>query len=369
MRKVMSIALLCLGCVACNSDTRLFQQAKFAQAQGNLPKALNLYNQLIRRNPNHAAALSNRGLLWELMPAKDAAEAAKNKHYAQQDYLRALEINPEQVETYNNLGALYIDQKRNGDAVVYLSEAIVRSPRYFRALVNRANAYTNLGQFTEALDDFDRASALKPNDPGLLLNRGLAYLSVDKYEAAINDFSHAIAVSPDDARLYVERARALAKLGYPADAYEDLEEALQLSPNYALAYYYLAELAFQNGEKDYALGLLVRAKELAPQYVPAYDLMGDMLAMEDPVSATANYMVARKLDPQKAAKYNFKIEQMKTEEGRYRVMSNRFFPQGRAYNAKGQRFVRREAAAVQAAANNRARVTDGRQRAVRRGGR
>lgn len=340
MKKILSAVIVCVCLAACSSDTRLFQQARKAQAQGNLSKALNLYNKLIRQNPNHAAALTNRGLVWELMPAKDTAEKTKNKRYAEQDYLRALEINPDQVETYNNLGALYVDRKRNGDAIMYLSEAIARNPRYFRALLNRANAYTNLGQLNEALDDFDRAAQLKPNDPGLLLNRGLAYFSVGKYEAAINDFSHAIAVAPEDARLYVERARAFIKAGYPADAYEDLEHAVQLNSNYALAYYYLADLTFQNGDKDYALGLLVRAKELAPKYVPAYDLMGDMLAMEDPVAATSNYMVALKLDPQHAAKYQFKMGQMKTEEGRYRVMSNRFFPQGRGYNVQGQRFVR-----------------------------
>ena len=67
--------------------------------------------------------------------------------------------------------------------------------------------------------------------------------------------------------------------------------------------------------------------------------MGDMLALEDPVSATANYMVAVKLDPQNAAKYQRKIALMKTEEGRYRVVTERFFPQGRGYNSQGQRFV------------------------------
>lgn len=353
MKKFISWAVVCICLTACSSDTRLFQQARLAQAQGNLPKALNLYNKLIRQNPQHAAALTNRGLVWELMPAKDAAEKTKNKQYAEQDYLRALEINPDQPETYNNLGALYIDMHRNGDAILYLNEALVRNPTYFRALLNRANAHTNLGEFSEALNDFDRASQLKPNDPVLLLNRGLAYMSVDKYEAATEDFSHALAVSPQDARLYLERARSLAKMGYPADAYEDLTQAVELAPGYALAYYYLAELSFQNGDKDQALGLLVRAKELAPRYVPAYDLMGDMLAMEDPVSATANYMVAVKLDPANASKYQAKIAQMKTEEGRYRIMSNRFFPQGRVYNAQGQRFVRRPMVVAAPASSNR----------------
>ncbi len=353
MKKIISTLTLSICLAACSSDTRIFQQAKLAQSKGNLPKALSLYNQLIRKNPQHAAALANRGLVWELMPVKDAAEKEKNIKYAEQDYLRALSLNPQQPEPYNNLGALYIDKGRNGDAIQYLNEALVRNPVYFRALLNRANAYTNLGEFSKAWADFDRAGALKPNDPTLLLNRGLAYMSDYKYEAAVNDFSHAMAVAPQEARLYLERARAFIKMGYVADAYEDLTQAVTLAPGYALAYYYLAGLSFQNGDKDQALGLLVRTKELAPQYVPAYDLMGDMLAMEDPVSATANYMVALKLDPANAKKYQSKINQMKTEEGRYRIMSARFFPQGRAYNAQGQRYVQRPVSATPAAMRRR----------------
>ena len=54
--------------------------------------------------------------------------------------------------------------------------------------------------------------------------------------------------------------------------------------------------------------------------------MGDMLAVEDPVAATSNYMVARKLDPANARRYEAKIRLMRSEEGRERVLANRFFP-------------------------------------------
>ena len=340
MKRVLLLAVaVCLA--ACSSDTRLFQQAKQAVAKGNYTKALSLYNKLLKQNPQHAAALTNRGLLWEMMPAKNTAEKAKNRGFAENDYLRALELNPDSAEAYNNLGALYLDMNHNADAAGYFTEALLRNPSYFTALVNRGVAYSRLGQLSKALLDFSRAQELRPHDASLLLNRGLAYMDAEKYEQAVDDFSHALVTQPDNARLYLERARAYTKMGYPADAYDDLSEAITLKPSYALAYYYLGDLMFRNGDKDYALGALIRAKELAYQYVPTYDLMGDMLAMEDPVSATANYLVAAKLDPQHAAKYRRKIEQMKTEEGRYQVMSARFFPQGRAYNAEGQRFAAR----------------------------
>ena len=339
MKKYLSMLFMVFVFAACGSDTNLFQQAKLATSKGNYEKALSLYNQLIKQNPNHAPALTNRGLIWERMPTKTQAEKAKNRHFAEQDYLRSLEVNPNQPETYNNLGALYMDMNQNGMAIQYFSEAIARQPNYFRALLNRATAYSKVGNLPQALQDFTSAAVQRPHDPALLFNRGLAYFDAGKYEAAIDDFSHALAVQPQNNRLYVERARAFAKYGYPAEAYDDLTQAITLNPQDGIAYYYLADLMYRNGDTDFALGALVKMKEVAPNYVPAYDLMGDMLAVQDPVSATANYMVAIKLDPQNALKYQRKIALMKTEEGRYRVQTERFFPQGRAYNSKGQRFV------------------------------
>lgn len=341
MKKQLFILFVSAVLAACGSDTRLFQQAQLAASKGNYQKALSLYNQLIKQNPRHAAALTNRGLIWEMMPAKTEAEKAKNHRFAEQDYLRSLEVNPNQPETYNNLGALYMEQNQNGEAISYFSEALARQPHYFRALLNRATAYSKVGDLTQALQDFSTAAAQRPHDPALLFNRALAYFDAGKYEAAIDDFSHAIAVQPQNARLYVQRARAFAKYGYPAEAYDDLTQAITLNPQDGLSYYYLADLMYRNGDTDFALGALVKTKEVAPKYVPAYDLMGDMLAVEDPVSATANYMVAVKLDPKNALKYQRKIALMKTEEGRYRVLTERFFPQGRNYNSQGQRFAAR----------------------------
>ena len=339
MKKYTLFLLLAILVAACGADKQLFQRAKLATSRGDYPKAMSLYNQLIKQNPQHAAALTNRGLLWEMMPAKNETEKAKNRRFAEQDYLRALEINSNQPETYNNLGALYMAQNQNATAAAYFSEAIARNPSYFRALLNRATAYTKMGDLVQALKDFASASELRPHDPALLYNRGLAYFNAEKYEQADNDFSHAIAAQPHNALLYVERARTLAKMGYPADAYDDLTQAIALKPDYALAYYYLGDLMYRNGESDFALGSLVKAKELAPQYAPTYDLMGDMLAMEDPVAATANYMVAIKLDAGNAAKYQRKISMMKNQEGRYYITTSRFFPQARAYTSQGQRRV------------------------------
>ena len=326
MKKILGLFAAVLLLAACGTEKKTFKQAQLAASKGNFTQAIQIYSRLIKRNPNHYAALINRGVLWERLPVKDAKERAKNRSYAEADYLRAIEVNPAVAEPYNNLGALYVDTGRNADAAVYLSEAIARSPKYFTALMNRAIAYYRQGRTTAALQDFNSAFKLRDDEPLLFLNRGLAYFDSGMYDAALDDFSYLIHLRPNDARAYLERARVFSRMGYPANAYADLEEAVSIKPTYALAYYYMGDLLFRKGETDQALGMLVRSKELANHYVPTYELMGDMLALEDPVSATANYMVAKKLDPKNARRYDAKIRLMRTEEGRERVLANRFFP-------------------------------------------
>ena len=326
MKRVFCIFVAVLFLAACSGDKKLFKDAQFETSKGNYNKAIQLYSRLIKQSPKAFAAYVNRGILWESLPAKDVKERLKNRRYAELDYLQAIKLSPNVPETYSNLGALYVDQGRYADAVYQLNEAIARNPQYFVALLNRAIAYYKQGRLSEALLDFNRAFKINSKEPLLFLNRGLAYFDMGQYQSALDDFSYLISLKPQDARAYLERARTFIKAGYPADAYEDLEMAVSLKPTYALAYYYMGDLMFRKGETDYALGLLVRSKELASQYAPTYDLMGDMLAVEDPVAATANYMAARKLDPANVRKYEAKMRLMRTEEGRERVLANRFFP-------------------------------------------
>lgn len=327
MKKIILLVALC-SLVACGSDTQLFKKARLATEQGNLSQALEIYTRILRQNPNNYAAHINRGVLWEQLPVKDAKERLKNRQSAEQDYLKAVEINPTSAEAYNNLGALYIDMGRNAEAVGVLANALSLDSNYFTARMNHAIALHRTGRFIEALEDFNRAALLRPRDPLVFLNRALAYYDMGQYASAVEDLSYLISFDPDNARAYLERARALIKMNYPANAYADLETAVTIKPSYALAYYYMGDLMFRKGEVDQALGLLVRSKELANQYVPTYELMGDMLAMQDPVAATANYMVALKLDPAHAARYQKKIDLMRSEEGRERVLGSRFFPRG-----------------------------------------
>jgi tetratricopeptide (TPR) repeat protein len=54
------------------------------------------------------------------------------------------------------------------------------------AFGNRGFAYTNLGDHQKAINDYDQAIALNPNNAISFGNRGLAYTNLGEYQKAIS---------------------------------------------------------------------------------------------------------------------------------------------------------------------------------------
>lgn len=325
MKKIFGIVLVgCLLAACGNSESSLFRKAQRLTRKGEYSQAIGAYSAILKKNPQNYAAYAGRGLLYEQLKAKDAKELVQYKQLARKDYERALSLNDNQPEILNNLAALYIDEGKYDEAVLYLNRALFSSPNYVLAILNRAVARTKQERYSEALSDFSQAEKLEPYSPLLYLNRGLLEYAAGYYNSAITDFTALIGLEANNARAYLERGRTFVKMGYFQDAMEDFQKALALKPNYAMAYFYTAELLFNLGETDQGLFYAQRALNLAPAYAPAYEMLGDMNALESPVEATRHYLTARKLDPKNARRYQQKIRMMKSENTRKRVVFDRF---------------------------------------------
>ena len=80
MKKILLIGILAVCLAACSGkEASLFSKAQQLTQKGNFAKAIHLYSQIIKNNPNSTAAYASRGLLYERLKAKDAAELKKNK--------------------------------------------------------------------------------------------------------------------------------------------------------------------------------------------------------------------------------------------------------------------------------------------------
>lgn len=325
MRKILCLCAGIALLAACGGkEDSLFSKAQRLADKGQFAKAIQVYSQIIRQNPDNYAAYASRALLYEQLKAKDAEQLKKNKQLAEHDYLRAISLNYQRPEIFNNLAALYIDQNRYGDAILQLNQALVLQPDYFMALMNRGIAKSKLGKLSDALVDFTAADKVRPHTALLFLNRAIAEYEAGYYESALNDFSTVIELEPNSPRAYLERGRTFIKMGYFQNALDDLQHAMTLKPDYAMPYYYAGELLFSQGKVDEGISYLEQAKAYDPNYAPIYETLGDMLALESPVGATQHYLAARRLDPQNTQRYKTKIRMLTTEDGRKRIVAGHF---------------------------------------------
>ncbi|TSA48316.1 MAG: tetratricopeptide repeat protein [Nitrosomonadales bacterium] len=85
-------------------------------------------------------------------------------------------------------------------------------PGLERIYHNRGLSFYRVKMKREALDDYNRALALKPDDGYVYNDRGAVYLDDGRYQEALRDFDKAVALVPNYPRPYLGRALVLEAL-------------------------------------------------------------------------------------------------------------------------------------------------------------
>jgi tetratricopeptide (TPR) repeat protein len=83
-------------------------------------------------------------------------------------------------------------------AITDYDHAIQLDPKFALAYDNRATAYHNLGQYQRAIADYDHLIELGSRNAALYNRRGLAYFNLKEYQKAIADYDQAIQLDPKD---------------------------------------------------------------------------------------------------------------------------------------------------------------------------
>ena len=141
------------------------------------------------------------------------------------DYNRAVEINPNYSEAYNNRGIAYGKLGDQRQAIPDFDRAIAIDPKSAEVYNNRGVTYDKLGDHRRAIADYDRAVEINPEYPEAYNNRGGAYGALGDQRRAIADYDRAIGLSPKQAEIYYNRGIAYGKLGHDSKEIEDMKTA------------------------------------------------------------------------------------------------------------------------------------------------
>lgn len=163
-----------------------------------------------------------------------------------------------------------------GNAVGLWKDTVARSPRKLRPRFHLAFAYMQANRCGDAVNEFQRASALElpTDDPlldwqhELLRDWGLAYDCAGNPQQAIAKFQQAVAQHPDG-QLYSQIGMEYGKIGKYPEALEALATAQRLDSRFALTYYNLGNIHAAQGNREQAIGDYERVLALDPHNGPA----------------------------------------------------------------------------------------------------
>ena len=112
----------------------------------------------------------------------------------------------------------------------------IDDPFKYNEVINHGTHYLNLKEYQQALENYDRAIQLNPNEAVAYIFRGVAYYELGNYQQAIKDYDRAIQLDPNRARAYHYRGSAFSSLGNYQQAIKDYDRAIELDPKLAMAY-------------------------------------------------------------------------------------------------------------------------------------
>jgi Flp pilus assembly protein TadD len=143
------------------------------------------------------------------------------------------------------------------------------------AEIKAGNAAFNDGRHEAAVAAYTRAILAGDLDPDALAvtfnNRGVAYSELGDYDRAVQDYNQALSLKPGDKTAvknlrigHTRRAGAAANLGEYEAALSDYAKAVELDPRHAPTYLRRGQLHLERGDLRAAIADLAKAKELDP---------------------------------------------------------------------------------------------------------
>lgn len=165
----------------------LRQNERFAEAA-------TVYEQAVARiekhvQPYHWALYYSRGIAYERSKQWNKAEA---------DFLKALELLPDQPYVLNYLGYSWVDRNINLDrGLSMVKKAAELRPNDGFIVDSLGWAYYRLNKYPEAVTELERAISLQPEDPTINDHLGDAYWQVGRQREARFQWERALNLGPD----------------------------------------------------------------------------------------------------------------------------------------------------------------------------
>ncbi|MBM9593322.1 tetratricopeptide repeat protein [Rhodobacteraceae bacterium MCCB 386] len=157
-----------------------------------------------------------------------ARERTDRWEEAEADFLKALELRPDQPQVLNYLGYSYLEKGGDLDeALDYIERAVAAQPNSGYIVDSLGWAYYRLGDYAQAVDQLERATELMPTDPVVNDHLGDALWAVGRGREAQFQWRRALSFEPEEAD--ADRIRRKLEVGLDRVLSEEGAEPLQVA--------------------------------------------------------------------------------------------------------------------------------------------
>jgi tetratricopeptide (TPR) repeat protein len=197
---------------------------------------------------------------------------------AERTYARVLKAAPDHFDALNLLGGIKIQQGQFGEAQRLLAAAVKARPEIAAGWTNLGQAQHALKRPADALQAFDKARALAPDDVDILYQHANALISLNRHREALDELQTVLAKKPQHFEARLNSGLTQAALGFPDPALADFDAALALSPQHPVAHFNRGVVLIKLGRYAEAVAANERAIAAAPDYATAWLNRGMALA-------------------------------------------------------------------------------------------
>ena len=199
----------------------------------------------------------------------------KARHFLQ----KAIELNPDSIETHYSLACYYAIQNQYSEAIDELDYVINNSNQDHRYYTFRGRIWGKLKNTKNAIIDFSKAIDINPSDPEAYIERGLAYLETRDFNLSISDLKTAVSIDPENPMGPINLGFAYRNAGFYDEAISQYDKAIEFHPSDYLAYSNRSFVFLLKKDYEHAMADCNKAIEINPYFGMAYSNRGRIKAI------------------------------------------------------------------------------------------
>ncbi len=296
--------ILFLGCVGVKAQERAasvddyFTQARALEGQQNYAGAEQVYLEALKGYPQNPEVLKRLGIIYQT--ELKLAESIDT-------FQQVLQIDPNYSEVNFYLGLSYFGLNQYDKAIALFDKQLQIDPKYRRAHYYEAQVFGSLGRDSEAMRQYeillkddptdqkslyhlirflkgitlqalDQLGSIDPNSVYALVLKAESYSEVQDYTKAVEIYQQVLTKAPDFPGVHFAMGEDYyGKVDFP-NAEKELRIALQDDPAHPKANYYLADILVKDGRLKEAIPHLELSVPADPGFMKGYFLLGKCYA-------------------------------------------------------------------------------------------